>query len=76
MLLALFALALLASIRGWFPYSVGVFALPYLLTAMDGNAVAAATGVSLFGLALSAGSLLDWVCGAALASMIAYPRRS
>lgn len=55
---------------------MGVFALPYLLTAIGANAVATASGISLFGLALAAGTALDWGCAVALSWMVLFPPES
>jgi len=73
-LLLLFAFALGASLRGWFPWSLGVFATPYLVTIADTGLITEASGFSLISAAARTGGMLDWVSGLVLVAMIVNPR--
>ena len=74
MLLALFALALFAAVRGWFPWSLGVFGLAYCLSIVDYGSVTHATSLSYLGIHATAGSLLEWGVGGMLGTMIVFDR--
>jgi len=74
MLLVLFALAVAAALRGWFPWSLVVFSFPYALAALGFGSIGAATGITMLGSATPTGTPLDWAVGGTLVSMIIFGR--
>lgn len=73
MIFVLFALALLASLRGWFPWTLVVFLTPYLSAILDRQVLAAESG-ELLALFAGIGGPVDWLAGALLAAMVLRPR--
>lgn len=74
MLIVLFALAIAAAVRGWFPWSMVVFAVPYGIAALGFGAIGASTGITMIGLSTPSGTPIDWLVGGTLVSMILFGR--